>query len=470
MSVTGTFALPARRIYGLAIAFLGVCASSLLAAPARPNLIFVLADDLRLDALGCTDNAIVQTPNIDQLAADGVLFRNHFVTTSICAVSRASLLCGQYARRHGINDFVTPFRPAQWAETYPAQLRKAGYYTGFIGKFGVGDAQAVNAMSPEFDFWRGLPGQGGLFFDQNDPTRTHATARFGNQAVEFLRTRKSDQPFCLSLSFTAPHARDGQPREFAPDPRDELLYRDAIIPSPLTATREFFERLPKAVQISESRARWKLRFETPEKFARTIKDYLRLVTGIDREVGRIVAELRERGLAENTVIIFTSDNGFFFGERGLADKWFMYEESIRVPLIVCDPRLPVAARAREIRALTLNIDLAPTLLDLAELPAPAVMQGRSLAPLLRANPPAADWRTEMFYEHHTLPAKIPPSEGVRTERWSYLQWVEEIPVVEELYDLQSDPLQTQNLASDERFATVLAELRAKTAALRAQLR
>jgi arylsulfatase A-like enzyme len=454
----------------MAMALLVGCASSSLAASSRPNLIFVLADDLRSDALGCAGNAIVQTPQIDRLAREGVFFRNHCVTTSICAVSRASLFAGQYARRHGINDFATPFRREQWADTYPARLRKAGYQTGFIGKFGVGDAPSIKAMAAEFDFWRGLPGQGGLFFDKNDPTRTHATARFGSQALEFLRNCKPDQPFCLSLSFTAPHARDGQPREFPPDARDESLYRDAIIPIPLTATQQFFERLPKAVQVSESRARWQRRFDTPEKFAETTRDYLRLVTGIDREIGRIVAELRERSLAENTVIVFTSDNGFFFGERGLADKWFMYEESIRVPLIIYDPALPASARGRVVNALTLNLDLAPTLLDLAGLPAPSAMQGKSLVPLLRGDASPADARTEMFYEHHTLPAKIPPSEGVRTERWSYLQWVNEVPLVEELYDLRDDPLQTRNLAGDERFAAILAGLRARTAALREELK
>ena len=168
---------------------------------------------------------------------------------------------------------------------------------------------------------------------------------------------------------------------------------------PKTATDEFFRLLPPAVQRSISRPRWALRFDTPEKFQRTLRDYYRLVSGIDREVGRLREELARRGLAENTIIIFTSDNGFFFGERGLADKWYLYEESARVPLVILDPRLPGARRGVESAAMTLNLDFAPTLLDYAGAQIPAVMQGRSLRPLMERAQPPSDWRQEFFYEH-----------------------------------------------------------------------
>jgi arylsulfatase A-like enzyme len=427
----------------------------------RPNLVFILCDDLRWNALGCMGNPVIQTPNIDRLAAAGTLFRNHFATTAICCVSRASVFSGQYQRRHGIPDFATPFTAAAWAETYPALLRKAGYHTGFIGKFGVGNGPATAAMAKEFDYWKGLPGQGGEWFiDPKDPTQKHATSRFGDQALEFLAGCDATHPFSLSLSFNAPHARDGKPREFQPDVRDESLYSSESIAPPPQAADEFFQRLPDFVQKSEGRRRWERRFATPEMALNTTRDYFRLISGIDREVGRIVEALQKAGLSEHTVIVFTSDNGFFLGDRGMADKWYMYEESIRLPLIILDPRVPAANRLHTSDAMTLNIDMAPTLLDLAGLPAPARMQGTSLERLLTAKAPA-DWRTEFFYEHHYGPKIIPPSEGVRTEQWSYIHWMPPNPEVEELYDVREDPLEAKNRAADPAAAKVLEELRAK---------
>jgi arylsulfatase A-like enzyme len=401
---------------------------------------------------------VVQTPNLDRLAQRETIFQNAFVTTSICCVSRASILTGQVERRHGIGDFAKPLTSAQWAATYPALLRAAGYRSGFIGKFGVGNDTAVKAMEKEFDFWRGLPGQGGPFIATNDPTRTHATARIGNEALEFLRSTRREQSFCLSISFTAVHARDGQPREFVPDRRDESLYANARITAPATATDEAYRRLPECVRKSEGRKRWERRFATPAMFQETAKDYYRLVTGIDREVGRILAALEELGLAANTIIVFTSDNGFALGDRGLSDKWFAYEESIRVPLLIVDPRLPVKQKARRVNEMVLNIDLAPTLLDYAGIAAPAGMQGRSLRPLAEGGR-ARGWRLDWLYEHHYDPKIIPPSEGVRTERWKYIRYVNESPVIEELFDLKREPMEKRNVAGVAKHAPMLAQLR-----------
>jgi arylsulfatase A-like enzyme len=447
------------------LAIATACHSAAQQPPGRPNLVFLLADDLRWDALGCMGDPIVRTPNIDRLAQRGVLFRNAFVTTSICCVSRATFFTGQYCRRHGINDFNTPLTAAQWAQTYPALLRAAGYRTGFVGKFGVGDAKPVAAMAKEFDYYKGLPGQAGPFFDPKDATHTHATARFGEQAVEFIRSGNVLQPFCLSVSFSAPHARDGQPREYPPDPRDEGLYANATIPVPKLATDAAFRRLPDFAQKSEGRRRWERRFATPEMFQRIVKDYYRLTTGMDREVGRIVEALGQR--ADNTVIVFMSDNGYILGERGMADKWLPYEESIRVPLIVVDPRA-TAARGRKVDAMALNIDIAPTLLDEAGLPVPAGMQGRSLVPLVRIGDAPTVWRTEFFYEHLTLPDRIPPTEAVRTEQWKYFRWLSGKPPIEELYDLRADPREEHNLAGDPAHAATLADLRGKWSKWREQ--
>lgn len=435
-------------------------------ATAKPNILFILTDDQRWDALGCMGNPDIKTPNIDRLAHEGVLFRNHFVTTSICCVSRASIFTGQYKRRHGITNFAKPFTPTQWAQTYPALLRQHGYYTGFIGKFGVGNEQAVQATATEFDYWRGLPGQGGQYFiEPDDPTHTHTTARMGGQALEFLRQCPANQPFCLSISFNAPHARDHMPREYTPDPRDEPLYVDKAIPKPPTATDAYFQRLPQSVQTSEGRTRWHWRYDTPEKYQHNTSDYYRLITGIDREVGRIMDAIQASGRAGQTVVVFTSDNGYALGDRGLADKWFMYEEDIRDPLIILDPRQPAANRGRTENAMTLNIDFAPTLLELAGIAPPPGMQGRSLLPFL-ANQHPPDWRKEFFYEHDYGPNIIPPSEGVRTERWSYIRWINETPPIEELYDVQADPLEARNLAADPAHAPTLAQLRARWAQYR----
>ncbi len=427
----------------------------------RPNIIFLLADDLRWNVLGCTGDKLARTPNLDALAKRGSNFRNTFVTTSICAVSRASILSGQYARRHKINDFATSFTADAYARTYPMLLKSAGYRVGFIGKFGVGNKMPDKS----FDYWKGFPGQG-VYFGKGETV--HLTHRMGDQALEFLRSCNKDQPFCLSVSFKCPHAMDAAKREYPPDPRDEALFKDVRFPISTTAHPMHFLTLPKFVQDSESRKRWERRFKTEAMFQEVLRDYYRLVTGMDREIGRIVAELERLGLTEDTIIVFTSDNGYFFGERGLADKWYLYEESIRVPLIVFDPALPKQMRNRTVDAMALNIDLAPTMLDYAGVAIPKSMQGLSLRPWLNGEAPK--WREDWFYEHHTAVKIIPPSEGVRTARWTYLRWLKDASnPVEELYDLQTDPLQERNLAPLVEHQKTLQQLRARWDHLRKDL-
>jgi len=427
------------------------------AAERPPNLVVIVADDLRADALGAAGNAVIRTPALDRLAAAGVRFERAFVTTPICAVSRASIFSGQWESRHGIVDFADGFSDAAWAETYPALLRAAGYRTGFAGKFGVGSVPRADA----FDVWRGFAGQGTYF--AAGPNR-HLTAVTGDQAIEFLRSQPRDRPFCLSLSFKAPHAEDGATREFPPDARDAALYANVAMPRP-TKT-ELFARLPAAVRSGLGRERWTRRFATPEQQQATVRDYYRLVSGIDREVGRIRDALAELGLADDTVIVFTSDNGFLLGERGLTDKWVMYEEALRVPLIVFDPRVPAARRGRVERALALNVDLAPTLLDYAGVAPPAAMEGVSLRPVVDGR--ARLGRRRFLAEHHTSPARLPPSEAVRTSRWKYIRWLDTEPVVEELYDLRRDAEERANLAPAARYRTRLAKLRRRWERLHAE--
>ncbi len=293
----------------------------------RPNIIFLLTDDQRFDAMGCAGNTIIQTPHLDALAAEGVRFRNSFATTSICATSRATFLCGQYARRHGVHNFNTPLQPETFANSYPVLLRKNGYRTAFVGKWGVGGDLPTEA----FDHWDGFAGQGRYFYP-DDPL--HMTQRLQNSTAKFLDTVDEKQPFCLAVSFKAAHVQDRAPRPFQPDPRYESLYTDVTIPNLNKADPKYFDALPEFLRTSEGRVRWGRRFATPEMYQKSVKDYYRLITGIDRVVGAVVEQLQRQKLADNTVIIFTSDHGFFLGECGLAGKWLMHEESIRTPLLV----------------------------------------------------------------------------------------------------------------------------------------
>ncbi len=427
--------LPRRR-------FLYLAAVSPLAGAAgrRPNLVVLITDDQRWDTLGCMGNRIIRTPNIDQMAAGGVVFTNHFVTTSICMSSRASLFTGLYLRSHKINDFETDFSEAQYRRIYPEILRRAGYRTGFIGKWGVGNRMPAD----RFDYFRGFPGQGHYFPKRPDES-IHLTELMGDQAVEFLRGSTPTQPFCLSVSFKAPHVQDEDPRQFLHSRATAHLYRGVEIPVPKTAEVRYIEILPLEVQRSEARRRWAVRFSTPPLYQESVKAYYRLITEVDTVVGRIREQLEKMGAADSTVILFTSDNGFYLGEHGLAGKWFMHEESIRVPLVVYDPRLERSRRGTRRSEMTLNIDLAPTILSLAGAAAPP-MQGRDLTPLIGGR--SVKWRTEWFYEHLFAHAWIPRTEGVRTTEWKYTRYLDTQPLFEELYELRNDPLEERNLARE----------------------
>ena len=419
-------------------------------AAERPNIVFVLTDDQRFDALGCMGNPIFKTPVIDRLAADGVKFTNMFCTTSICAISRASFITGQYERRHGINGFRTPLTARQWKQTFPAQLRAAGYRTGIIGKWGLGGAMPKD----EYDDFKGYPGQGRYYpKGQSKQAGVHLTEKLAGQALEFLDGCTRGQPFMLQLYTKAAHCQDGDPWPFQPDVKYDPMYRDVTISKAKTFTDRHFQELPKFLQTSEARNRWKIRFANEELFQKSVKDYYRLVAGIDETVGKILARLEEKNLAKNTVIIYTSDNGFYLGEHGLAGKWFMHEESIRLPLIIHDPRLPQKLRGQVKDQIVLNIDIAPTICDLAGVKVPAAMQGKSLVPLLKGENP--EWRQDFLYEHRFAHKAIPQTEGVRNRRWKYTRYTSVEPVYEELFDLKTDPLEEHNLAGDPKYADQL---------------
>lgn len=415
----------------------------------RPNFVVFLADDMRWDAMGAAGNRIIHTPNLDALAADGTLFANNFVTTSICPSSRTSVLTGQYARRHKIWDFATPLSSVQFQSSYPGLLQQAGYRTAFVGKWGLGG----KLPEKEFDYWRGFAGQG-HYFDPTGERQKHLTDFLSQQAAEFLERAGGDRPFCLAISSKAPHAQDGDPEPFKPKSKFAHLYEKVTIPRPPTATEDHFKRLPPFLQDSEGRRRWRKRFSSDELHQRSIKRYYRLITGLDEAVGNIVAQLKKRQLYNNTCIIFTSDNGFFLGEHGLAGKWWGYEESIRTPLIIKPAEKPAVQR---VHAMTLNIDLCPTLLNFAGLSVPETTQGFSLVPLLTGI--SKNTRVEWFYEHLLEHPGIAKSEGLRTERYKYLRFLNEVEKGELLFDLHNDPFEENSLSGQADFQPLLRTLR-----------
>ncbi len=281
-----------------------------------------------------------------------------------------------------------------------------------------------------------------------------------DHTVRFLEGCSAERPFCLSISFKAPHQQDEDPRQYLYAPRYRDLYADVTIPVPPTATEEHFARQPEFIRNSESRRRWRMRFATPESYQEMVKAYYRLITGVDDAVGRLLEGLSRGGFAENTVIVFLGDNGCFLGEHGLADKWYMHEESIRVPLLIHDPRVPTEARGLVRDEMALNIDIAPTLLSLAGVPIPEAMQGRDLSPLTQGLNP--EWRRDWYYQHIFPHPTIPKSEGVRTERHAYWRYLEAETDREWLFDLERDPGETRNLIADPDHAALADDLRART--------
>jgi len=450
----------AKNARGLLLAvFLSLPLAAL--AETRPNILFLLADDMRWDAMGHRGNAVIETPEMDKLAAGGVSFTHSYVTTSICMVSRATIFTGQYMSGHGIDDFATPLSPEQFAKTYPMLMRGAGYHTGFIGKWGLGGDLPVDS----FDYFEGFSGQGWFYQPEDKEEKgPHLTQIMGGQAAEFLKGVPAGKPFALSVSFKAPHVQDQDPRQFIPDHALAHYYEDKTVPPPSKGEPEYFASLPEFLQTTFCRVRWEKRFATEEMYQTSVKNYYRLVTGIDIVIGQIREQLADLGLAENTVIVFASDNGMYLGEMGFAGKWLMHEESIRTPLIVLDPRLPRDRRGAATDAMALNIDMAPTLLELAGIAPPDAVQGRSLVPLIQGK--SIPWRSEWYYEHHYIRDQvpgIPATEGVHNGTWKYILYPDSEPRFEELYNLEKDPRERVNLARDPAHSATLEELRTRHA-------
>jgi arylsulfatase A-like enzyme len=413
-------------------------------AKRHSNIILVLTSDQRWDTLGCAGNSIIQTPNIDKLAQSGTRFSNAFVTTSMGASSRAGILTGQWSSQHGIIDNQTPLSQEAMEQTYPVLLRKAGFRTGFVGKYGIGTESDLPVN--QYDFWRGFADNGRYENKDSGDKYKHLTKIIQDEAVEFLQSCTKDQPFCLSISFKAPQAQENEPRQYIYDPIYKDLYQDVSLPLPETTQREYFENLPEFLQESENRRQWYRRFLTPDMTQESIKNYYRLITGVDDAVGKIREQLLQLNLEDNTVIIFTSDSGCFLGEYGLAEKWFPYEVSIRVPLIILDPKAAETMQGSTIEQMALNVDIASTILQLAGLTPPTQMQGKSLLALIQGN--QTSWRTDFFYENMYEHRLIPRTVALRNERYKYIRYIDY--EYEELYDLTKDPGEAVNIATEDQ--------------------
>lgn len=437
-----------------------------------PNIIFIMADDHAYHALSCYGSQVNTTPNLDRIATSGLRFDRAFVTNSICTPSRATILTSKYSHLNGVPVF-NRFDGSQ--ETAPKLLQAAGYHTGMIGKWHLGSDPTG------FDRWVVLPGQGAYvdpWFLTPDGTMQkhgHVTSIITDLGIDFLDHRPHGKPFFLMLHHKAPH------RNWIPDEANARLFAERRVPEPdtlfdtygsrpaaLPGNRQTIARdltptdlkqPPPAGLAGDDMVRW--------KYQRYMQDYLACVQGIDDQVGRLLDYLDSHDLAKNTVIFYTSDNGFFLGDLGLYDKRFMYEPGLRVPLLVRYPG--VASPGATCDLMALNIDIAPTFLDIAGLPIPADMQGRSLLPLMKSDRPA-DWRTSMYYRYYHDPGdhNTRAHYGVRTATHKLIYyWKQE---AWELFDLIADPHEQNNRAGDPSHREVLEILKAELARLRREFK
>lgn len=431
------------------------------AADERPNIVFLLADDQATISLGCYGNDDVSTPHIDALAARGVVFDNHYVTTAICMASRANILTGMYEYAHGCNFTKGKLSDEDFANTYPQRMRAAGYFTGFAGKWGV-DLETKGLPADKFDRWGGGPGQTSYATKKNQSMRQyadefpHSSRSYGAFGRDFIRdAKKSGKPFCLSISFKAPHMPD------TPDPAFDMVYAGKTFKRPANFGREYSAHLSEQGKKGRQWERWDA-WKYSTDYDGVMRKYHQLVHGVDAAVGMVVAALEKHGVADNTIIVYTSDNGFLCGSHGYGSKVLPYEESMRVPLIVHDPRHESAGKKHRTMALTGNIDFAPTLLELAGLEPSAGTQGVSLLPLLD-DPKGGSVRDELAFMNCWGPAAC-QFFGVVTPDWKYIYWPyenDEMKPFEELFDMQRDRLELANAATDPDQADALKAMRAR---------
>ncbi|MGY8770437.1 MAG: sulfatase family protein [Pirellulales bacterium] len=440
-----------------------LASSSVFAAEKKqPNILFFFTDDQRFDTLGCAGHPIIKTPNIDQLAAEGVRFDNMFVSHSICWVSRTTILTGLTARSFGEYDKPDQAKPEAVTAMYPDLLRQAGYRTAHFGKW---HAKMPKGFNPKdhYDVFEPIF-RNPYLKKQADGSLRHETELIGDKAVAFLKEQKKDQPFSINLWFNASHAEDRDHRpgvgHFPWPKATDGMYEDIDVPAPRLNDPAIYASQPQYLKDSINRERYFWRWDTPEKYQTNIRAYFRMISGIDNVVGRVLKTVKEQGFADNTIVIYTADNGYYMGDRGFAGKWSHYEQSLRVPLIVYDPRLPKASRGKVVSQLAMNLDLPVSFLSWTGVDVPNSYQGLNLVPLVQGAIPKT-WRKDMFVEHVTLRPTI-SWEGVRNTRYKYARYFDQTKDAEFLHDLQTDPDELKNFVNDPNYADVLKRLRTRT--------
>jgi arylsulfatase A-like enzyme len=472
----------------------------------RPNILFIMSDDHAVPAVSAYDGflaGVFKTPNLDRLADEGMLFDRAFCTNSICTPSRASILTGKYSHKNGVYTLAETLSDAQ--ATFPKLLRQAGYYTGVIGKW------HLHTEPKGFDYWKVMIGQGryhdpiyceqgkGWSRDEEDNVGTeyrgYVTDINTDFGIDFLENRPQDRPFCLLLHYKAPHDEWEYSEKYAD------FLEDMDIPEPETLFDDYVTRgqgIKNCTQkigqnhtfYKEETGHLKGRARKKAQYQIYIKKYLRCVASIDENIGRVLSYLDEHGLADKTIVVYTSDQGFYLGEHGMYDKRFMYEESLRIPFLV---RYPAEVPSGKVNQdIIINTDIAETFLDYAGVPVPPDMQGRSLRPLLKGQTPD-DWRRSMYYRYwmHGAHFNIPAHYGVRTRDYKLIffygfglgySYDEFYPTGDwnfegnpirptepywELYDLKKDPGELNNVYDDPEYESIRDELRKELFGLKA---
>lgn len=418
----------------------------------RPNTLIILVDDLRWDALGCTGHPFAKTPGIDRIAKEGARFDNAFVTTPLDSPSRATLFSGQYAHQHDIRTNGENGAPSMRLKTFVQMQQQAGYETALIGKWAMG---TEDAPRPGFDRWVSFKGQGQYFnpifnIDGKPVQQTgYVTDLLNAQAVDFIRKRRG-RPFSLILSHKAVHAPHSSPERHRTLYANDVTRRAPSVPGNLDgkpALRKKADAEPPRPMLDDM-----------------VRQQLQSLASVDEGVAKIFAALEETRQLDNTLIVFTSDNGFLWGEHGLTDKRVAYDESIRVPLLV---RRPLIIRpGTRLRNFVLNVDLAPTILEVSRVAPAPEMRGRSLVPLLQGR--AKAWRTqflaEYFEEVPMRPGRTPSWQAIRTDRWKYIRYTN-LDGMDEFYDLASDPYEMKNLIGDQAAEVALLDCKEDMARL-----
>ena len=453
---------------------------------ARPNIIFLLSDDQRDNTFSAMGNSIVKTPETDALIKDGVWFTNTYIAEPVCSPSRTSLLTGMHERMHGVGFSSTyQLTEEQWEDTYPAILRKNGYFTGFIGKFGVEYYTFRGETDTKFDYWSCEP-----YHDAEDEI---ITPIMGEGIAHFLDTLPINKPFCLSVSFNVPHGSQvtsmytgyedwfkmtrpaNENPKLVGHPFYDSLYRKRDLNITTDVESNPYQYIPKHILNQDSGRRATYIYDYNEKTNREHHvRYYQTITGMDAVIGDMIKELKSRGLYENTIIIFASDHGLLMGEYGMGGKSLLYDLTSKIPCFIHDPRLPENRRGIKIDKLVSSLDIPATILDYAGIPAPPEMTGRSLIPLTRGT--GEHWRTELFLESLFTLRGNPICEGIRDGDWKYVRMFECVnpydekdldfknrkPDFEQLFYLHDDPVEKTNLIFKDEFRVVADSLRQKT--------